>query len=242
MRLISLSLLGAVSDILSYAPKLLTLSAMESTSIIPNEVKSLKRNIVKNGPVNPEDFRNAFATISVSDLLITMKVCEDEPMLLVDAKGYIIVCNEAFESIIGYYNDDVYMMLWHQCLPSQLTEHAVVDNINNLMKEKSEYALEEIKSIVITSKEGKSFICQMILLLNVIKHKGIKLDKNSLTYNEISRIQNDLNIKNGDNEEKQESVGTDETLSLNQVVASQRINTFHLIRFGFISESFSIQL
>ena len=215
---------------------------MENTSIIPNEVKSLKRNIVKNGPVNPEDFRNAFATISVSDLLITMKVCENEPMLLVDAKGYIIVCNEAFELITGYYNDDVYMTLWHQCLPSQLTEHAVVDNINNLMKEKSEYAMEEIKSIVITSKEGKSFICQMILLLNVIKYKGIKLDKNSLTYNEISRIQNDLNSKNDDTEEIQESVGTDETPSLNQVMASQRINAFHLIRFGFISESFSIQL
>lgn len=231
-----------MSNILSYAPKLLTLSAIQSTSIIPCEVKSLKRNIVKNGPVNPEDLRNAFATITVSDLLITMKVSENEPMILVDPKGYIIVCNEAFESISGYYNDDVYMTLWHQCLPSQLTEHTVVDNINHLMKEQSEYAMEEIKSIAITNKEGKSFICQMVLLLNVIKYKGMKLDKNALTYNEISRIQSDLNRKNDDNEDLQEPVGANETLSLKQVIASQRINAFHLIRFGFISESFSIQL
>jgi PAS domain S-box-containing protein len=150
---------------------------------------------MKNGPVKPEEFRDAFAAISISDLLITMKECESEPMLLIDSKGYIIVCNEAFETITGYYNDDVYMTLWHQCLPSQLTEQAAVDNINNLMKQHSEYTMEEVKSITITSKEGKSFICQMVLLFNVIKYKGVKLDKRCLTYNEITRIQNEFNRK-----------------------------------------------
>ena len=215
---------------------------MENTSIIPNEVKSLKRNLMKNGPVKPEEFRDAFAAISISDLLITMKECESEPMLLIDSKGYIIVCNEAFETITGYYNDDVYMTLWHQCLPSQLTEQAAVDNINNLMKQHSEYAMEEVKSFTITSKEGKSFICQMVLLFNVIKYKGVKLDKRCLTYNEITRIQNEFNRKNSEDDDNQEPNDSEETLSLKQVIASQRVNAFHLIRLGFISEPFSIHL